>query len=156
VSSSVVYQIPEAGGIVRALSRGWQVSGILSARSYYTGNSGTDDMALSRSVRFGADRQIHLRAEMFNVLNTVTPGNPQTILGSSDFGRVTSLAGGTAPRVSQLGAKISVRVGSAPCPQHDIPFKVFSSRPLYRTSISNMPLETDLPVVPLSRSLKPS
>src|SRR5262245_10281485 len=157
---------------MQALTGGWQVSGILSARSgaYYTVNSGTDvaligqccgtigspyqranqllddpfmsnrtyaqwlnpaafqsaapgafgtmpldaiqavprwnvDMSLSRSFRFGADRQIQLRAEAFNLLNTVTPGNPQIILGSSDFGRVTSLAGGTAPRVIQLGAK---------------------------------------------------
>jgi hypothetical protein len=175
VASSVVYQIPESesgSGIVRALTRGWQVSGILLARSgsYYTVNSGTDvaligqccgtigspyqranqmlddpfmpnrsyeqwlnpaafqsaapgafgtmpldaiqavpmwnvDMAVSRSFRFGGDRQIQLRAEVFNVLNTVTPGNPSIILGSSDFGKVTSLAGGTAPRVIQLGAK---------------------------------------------------
>jgi hypothetical protein len=173
VSSSVVYQIPDAGsGLVRALTGGWQVSGILSARSgaYYTVNSGTDvaligqccgtigspfqranqllddpfmpnrtygqwlnpaafqsaaagtfgtmpldaiqavprwniDMALSRSFRFGGERQIQLRAEGFNVLNTVTPGNPQTTLGTADFGRVTALAGGTAPRVLQLGIK---------------------------------------------------
>jgi hypothetical protein len=40
------------------------------------------------------------------VLNTVTPGNPQTTMSStSDFGRVTSLAAGTAPRVLQLAVK---------------------------------------------------
>jgi hypothetical protein len=174
VSSSIVYQIPYAGtGVMRGLTGGWQVSGILSARSgaYYTINSGTDvaligqccgtigspfqranqvlddpfmpnrsyaqwlnpaafqsaapgafgtmpldaiqavprwniDIALSRSFKFGGgDRQIQLRAEAFNLLNTVTPGNPQTTLGSTDFGRVTALAGGTAPRVMQLGAK---------------------------------------------------
>ena len=63
------------------------------------------DTALSRAIRLGGARQIQLRLEAFNLLNTVTPGNPQTTLGSSDFGRVTSLAGGTAPRVIQLGAK---------------------------------------------------
>ena len=173
VSSSIMYQIPDAGaGVVRAITAGWQVAGILSARSgaYYTVNSGTDvaligqccgtigspfqranqllddpfmpnrsyaqwlnpaafqsaapgtfgtmpldaiqavprwniDMALSRSLKVGGDRQVQLRAEVFNLLNTVTPGNPQTTLGSSDFGRVTGLAGGTAPRVIQLGAK---------------------------------------------------
>jgi hypothetical protein len=172
-SSSVVYQIPSGGrGLTRTLTSGWQVSGILSARSgaYYTVNSGTDvaligqccgtigspfqranqtlddpfmpnrsdtqwlnpaafqsaaagsfgtmpldairavprwniDTAVSRSIRLGGDRQIQLRLEAFNLLNTVTPGNPQTTLGSSDFGRVTALAGGTAPRVIQLGAK---------------------------------------------------
>ena len=173
LSSSIVYQIPDAGsGVVRALSGGWQLSGILSARSgaYYTVNSGTDvaligqccgtigspyqranqvlddpfmpnrsfsqwlnpqafqsaapgtfgtmpldaiqavprwniDTAVSRSFKLGTDRQIQLRLETFNLLNTVTPGNPSTTLGSSDFGRVTSLAGGTAPRIIQLGAK---------------------------------------------------
>jgi hypothetical protein len=172
-SSSVVYQIPSAGtGFARALTSGWQVSGILSARSgaYYTVNSGTDvaligqccgtigspfqranqvlddpfmpnrtyaqwlnpaafqsaapgsfgtmaldaiqavprwniDTALSRSIRLGGDRQIQLRLEAFNLLNTVTPGNPQTTLGSADFGRVNALAGGTAPRIMQLGVK---------------------------------------------------
>jgi hypothetical protein len=63
------------------------------------------DVALSRAFRFGGDRQIQLRAEAFNLLNTVTPGDPQSTLGSSDFGKVTALAGGTAPRVIQLGAK---------------------------------------------------
>jgi Carboxypeptidase regulatory-like domain/TonB dependent receptor len=173
LSSSIVYQIPDAGaGVVRVITAGWQVSGILSARSgtYYTVNSGTDvaligqccgtigspfqranqilddpfmpnrsyaqwlnpaafqsaapgafgtmpldaiqavprwniDMALSRSLKLGADRQVQLRLEAFNLLNTVTPGNPSTTLGTTDFGKVTGLAGGTAPRVIQLGAK---------------------------------------------------
>jgi hypothetical protein len=43
-------------------------------------------MALSRSFRFGGDQQIQLRAGAFNVLNTVTPGNPSIILGRSDLG----------------------------------------------------------------------
>jgi len=53
----------------------------------------------------GNSRQIQLRLEAFNVLNTVTPGNPQTTMSSSDFGRVNSLAAGTAPRVMQLAVK---------------------------------------------------
>jgi hypothetical protein len=35
------------------------------------------DIALSRSFRLGGDRQIQLRVESFNLLNTVTPANPQ-------------------------------------------------------------------------------
>jgi hypothetical protein len=63
-------------------------------------------MGLSRSLGFaGNARQIQLRAEVFNVLNTVTPGDPQTTMSSADFGRVTSLAGGTAPRIIQLAIK---------------------------------------------------
>jgi hypothetical protein len=48
---------------------------------------------------------VQLRVEIFNVLNTVTPGNPQTTMSSSDFGRGTSLAAGTAPRIVQLAVK---------------------------------------------------
>jgi len=42
---------------------------------------------------------------VFNLFNTVTPGNPHTTMSSTDFGKVTSLAGGTAPRVLQVGIK---------------------------------------------------
>jgi len=64
------------------------------------------DLGLSRSIGFDANtRQIQLRFEVFNLFNTVTPGNPQTTMSSTDFGKVTSLAGGTAPRVLQLAVK---------------------------------------------------
>ena len=174
LNSSVVYQVPGAGGgVLRAITDGWQLSAILTARSggYYTVNIGSDvalsgqccgasgaphqranqvltdpfmtdrtyaqwlnplafqrpadgtygtmpldaiqavgrwniDLGLSRSLGFGGNqRQFQLRLEAFNVLNTVTPGNPQTTLTSTDFGKVTSLAAGTAPRVLQLAVK---------------------------------------------------
>jgi hypothetical protein len=64
------------------------------------------DLAVSRSIGLAPDgRQIQLRMEVFNLFNTVTPGNPQTTLTSSDFGKVTSLAAGTAPRILQLAVK---------------------------------------------------
>jgi hypothetical protein len=64
------------------------------------------DLGVSRSIGFARNtRQIQLRLEAFNLFNTVTPGNPQTTLTSSDFGKVTSLAAGTAPRVMQLAIK---------------------------------------------------
>jgi hypothetical protein len=60
------------------------------------------DTALSRS--FGiSGRQVQVRIEAFNLLNTVTAGNPNTTLSSSDFGRVTSAA--NDPRILQLGIK---------------------------------------------------
>jgi hypothetical protein len=167
-----VYRIPDVGtGVTLALTRGWQIAGILSARSggYYTVNIGSDvalsgqccgasgapqqranqplpdpfapnrtfaqwlnpaaferpaegtygtmpldaiqashqwtiDVVLSRSFGPG-NRQVQVRVEAFNLLNTVTPGIPNTTLTSSDFGRVSSLAGGTAPRILQLGIK---------------------------------------------------
>jgi hypothetical protein len=62
------------------------------------------DMALSRSFRFGR-QQMQFRLETFNLLNTVTPANPVAVLTDSNFGKVISLATGTAPRVIQLGVK---------------------------------------------------
>jgi hypothetical protein len=64
------------------------------------------DMALSRSFRFGL-RQAQFRWEIFNVFNTMTPNNPVSALNSADFGKVTSLAAGTAPRIMQLGFKFN-------------------------------------------------
>jgi len=62
------------------------------------------DLAVSRSFRLGS-RQAQFRWEVFNVFNTMTPNNPVTTLNSSDFGKVTSLAAGTAPRIMQFGLK---------------------------------------------------
>jgi hypothetical protein len=167
LNMSVVYQIPavgDSGGVVRALTGGWQVSGILSARSgsYFSVTTGVDnaltgqpnqranqilddpfmpnrsiaqwlnpaafqapatgtygtmpidallgpgtwnvDMGLSRSFRLDT-QQMQFRVEAFNLLNTVTPANPVSALNSPDFGKVTSLAAGTAPRIIQLAVK---------------------------------------------------
>jgi hypothetical protein len=35
----------------------------------------------------------------------LTPNNPVSALNSSDFGKVTSLAAGTAPRIMQFALK---------------------------------------------------
>jgi hypothetical protein len=64
------------------------------------------DMSLSRSFRFGL-RQFQFRWEIFNVFNTMTPNTPVSTMNSSDFGKVTSLAAGTAPRIMQLGFKFN-------------------------------------------------
>ena len=151
--------------MARAVTGGWQMSGILSARSgsYLTVTSGVDraltglatnqranqilddpfmpnrsfsqwlnpaafqlpalgtygtmpldailgpgrwnvDMGLSRSFRFGS-QQMQFRWEIFNVFNVMTPNNPVSALNNSDFGKVTSLAAGTAPRIMQFAMK---------------------------------------------------
>jgi hypothetical protein len=46
-----------------------------------------------------------VRWEVFNVFNTVNPDNPVATLNSPDFGRITALATGTAPRIMQLALK---------------------------------------------------
>ena len=48
---------------------------------------------------------MQFRWEVFNVFNTMTPNNPVSAMNSSDFGKVTSLAAGTAPRIMQFAVK---------------------------------------------------
>jgi hypothetical protein len=59
---------------------------------------------VSRTFRFGS-QQMQFRWEVFNVFNRMTPNNPVSALNNSDFGRVTSLAAGTAPRIMQFAMK---------------------------------------------------
>jgi hypothetical protein len=61
-------------------------------------------MGLSRAVPIGA-RQVQLGWEVFDVFNTVNADNPVATLSSPDFGRITALAGGTAPRVMQVAVR---------------------------------------------------
>ena len=62
------------------------------------------DLALMRVVRLGSERIIELRAEVFNLLNTVNYGAPAAMLGAANFGTITSALD---PRVVQLAVKFS-------------------------------------------------
>jgi len=62
------------------------------------------DTGLSRSFRFGS-QQMQFRWEVFNVFNTMTPANPVSTFNSADFGKVTALQAGSAPRIMQLAMK---------------------------------------------------
>jgi hypothetical protein len=71
----------------------------------------TVDVALSRLVPFGASRNLELRVETFNLLNTFNWGPPGLInadrthvnFSAGSFGRITTIAG--APRIMQFGVK---------------------------------------------------
>jgi Carboxypeptidase regulatory-like domain/TonB dependent receptor-like, beta-barrel len=71
----------------------------------------TIDVVLSRLVPFGASRNLELRVETFNLLNTFNWGPPtlmnadrtHTNFSSGAFGRITSMNG--APRIMQFGVK---------------------------------------------------
>jgi len=71
----------------------------------------TVDVVLSRLVPFGASRNVELRVETFNLLNTFNWGPPtlmnadrtHTNFSSGAFGRITSMGG--APRIMQFGVK---------------------------------------------------
>ena len=60
------------------------------------------DLALMRRIPIGADKQIELRAEAFNLLNTPPLGAPAAVLGAANFGAITSAGD---PRVVQLAIK---------------------------------------------------
>jgi hypothetical protein len=62
------------------------------------------DLAVMRLIRLGDNRVIELRAEVFNLLNTVNYGAPSAMLGAASFGTITSALD---PRVVQLVAKFS-------------------------------------------------
>ena len=60
------------------------------------------DLALMRRIPFGGERAIELRAEVFNLLNTVNFGAPAAVQGAANFGTITSALD---PRVVQLALK---------------------------------------------------
>jgi hypothetical protein len=62
------------------------------------------DLAAMRLVPAGRNRVIELRAEVFNLLNTVNFGAPAAVLGAANFGTITSALD---PRVVQLAVKFS-------------------------------------------------
>ncbi len=62
------------------------------------------DLALMRLVPAGRGRAIELRAEVFNLLNTVNFGAPAAMLGAAAFGTITSALD---PRVVQLAVKFN-------------------------------------------------
>jgi outer membrane receptor protein involved in Fe transport len=62
------------------------------------------DLALIRRVPVGSGPAIELRAEVFNLLNTLPLGAPAAVLGAANFGTITSAAD---PRVVQLALKFA-------------------------------------------------
>ncbi len=60
------------------------------------------DLSLMRNVRIGPNRAIELRAEIFNLLNTVNFGAPAATQGAANFGTITTALD---PRVVQLAVK---------------------------------------------------
>jgi hypothetical protein len=62
------------------------------------------DQALSREFQIREGQKLELRAEAFNVTNSLRRGNPGTTLSAANtFGRIVSSNGG--PRVMQFALK---------------------------------------------------
>jgi hypothetical protein len=59
-------------------------------------------MVLARMFRVATTQQIEVRAEVFNLFNTVNYGNPNTTLTNPNFGRILSAGD---PRIMQFALK---------------------------------------------------
>jgi hypothetical protein len=62
----------------------------------------TNDLALTRSLRFASSRGIQLRWEIFNVLNHTNFNAPVVSLNSANFGKITTAQD---PRIMQFAVK---------------------------------------------------
>jgi hypothetical protein len=64
------------------------------------------DLSVAKSFSLGGVRELELRWDVFNLLNTVNYALPNNVIGSAttDFGKITDSVGG--PRVMQLGARV--------------------------------------------------
>jgi hypothetical protein len=62
------------------------------------------DMALEKTFPLFREYSLQFRAEAYNVSNTPEYGAPDTTLGDSNFGQVTSTTS-VGPRTIQLGAR---------------------------------------------------
>jgi hypothetical protein len=63
------------------------------------------DLSLFKNVPLNGQMQLQLRAEVFNVFNTPSFGNPNAALGTAGFGSVTT-TGNNIPRQMQFAAKV--------------------------------------------------
>ena len=63
------------------------------------------DLSITKSIPLGGSARLELRAEVFNLFNTVNFGMPDNNLDSSDFGVIANTIGG--PRVSQFGLRVN-------------------------------------------------
>ncbi|HEX9833538.1 MAG TPA: TonB-dependent receptor, partial [Mycobacterium sp.] len=64
----------------------------------------TNDLSITRLFPLGAGRQLQVRWEIFNAINKVNYGAPNTSLNSANFGRITSTGD---PRIMQFALKFT-------------------------------------------------
>jgi hypothetical protein len=64
------------------------------------------DASLFKNVGLGRERTLQLRTEVFNITNTASFAAPAALLGGANFGRLTQLTAGYAPREIQLALRL--------------------------------------------------
>ncbi|HEY4045985.1 MAG TPA: carboxypeptidase regulatory-like domain-containing protein [Acidobacteriaceae bacterium] len=64
------------------------------------------DAALAKEIALHGEMGINIRAEAFNLFNSTTFGVPDSNINDTNFGQITTLRVGTAPRVLQFAARL--------------------------------------------------
>jgi len=64
------------------------------------------DSAIAKDFQIHDGVAVNIRFETFNTFNSTTFGNPDSNINDSNFGQITSLRTGTAPRVLQFAARL--------------------------------------------------
>jgi len=105
---------PELQPSEQTTTRFFDTAAFTIAQQFTVGNSSRNpvrgpgyrnvDLALIKRLRFGEERNVELRFEVFNLTNTPPLGAPNVVLGTPGFGSITSAGD---PRVIQLGAKFN-------------------------------------------------
>ena len=104
---------PDLPSDERSTSRWFNTSAFATAPPFAIGSSTRNpvrgpafrnvDLALTRRLPLSNGTGIELRVEAFNLLNTPPLGNPNAVLGSANFGTITTAGD---PRVLQLAVKL--------------------------------------------------
>jgi len=64
------------------------------------------DASVFKNIGLGGERTLQFRTEVFNVTNTASFAAPAALLGGANFGRLTQLTAGYAPREIQLAIRM--------------------------------------------------
>ncbi len=64
------------------------------------------DAALAREIALPKEMAFNIRVEAFNLFNSTTFGIPDSNINDTNFGQITTLRTGTAPRVLQFSARL--------------------------------------------------
>jgi hypothetical protein len=64
------------------------------------------DAAVAKDVYLHKEMAINFRVEAFNLFNSTTFGSPDSNINDTNFGQITTLRTGTAPRVLQFSARL--------------------------------------------------
>jgi hypothetical protein len=104
---------PQLPASERSVSRWFNTSAFVAAPSFAIGTSSRNpvrgpgyrnlDVAVMRRVPLSAGKALEVRAEIFNLTNTLPLGAPNTTVGAAAFWTISSAGD---PRIVQLAVKV--------------------------------------------------